>query len=157
MLVVVVVVFFFTDNQSLRQPKQVKKDYTILCHVGVPQRYINMAALGKVTWLILPVVISLPQRLSHACLSISTSTKCFMSLWSVLILPYCVRTYRGAPKNKKMPQNGQIARNRNSCPEVTEHLRDIPLLIRNSCNRPCSIHQRYKTTPLIKLVFYQFL
>ena len=29
---------------------------------------------GIVTWLILPVVICLSQRLSHACLSINTST-----------------------------------------------------------------------------------
>ena len=32
------------------------------------------AALTIVTWLILPVVICLSQRLSHACLSISTYT-----------------------------------------------------------------------------------
>ena len=35
---------------------------------------IHRSRRGIVTWLILPVVICLSQRLSHACLSISTST-----------------------------------------------------------------------------------
>jgi hypothetical protein len=40
---------------------------------GVPP-WLRAAALRIVTWLILPVVICLSQRLSHACLSISNYT-----------------------------------------------------------------------------------
>ena len=35
---------------------------------------LSVVLVSRVTWLILPVVICLSQRLSHACLSISTST-----------------------------------------------------------------------------------
>ena len=34
----------------------------------------NLLEMALVTWLILPVVICLPQRLSHACLSLSDYT-----------------------------------------------------------------------------------
>ena len=36
-----------------------------------PNIQIEFSVLGIVTWLILPVVICLSQRLSHACLSIN--------------------------------------------------------------------------------------
>ena len=40
--------------------------------IGFSQATLEIECFGKVTtWLILPVVICLSQRLSHACLSIS--------------------------------------------------------------------------------------
>ena len=42
--------------------------------VGFHRPALSGAQCGIVTWLILPVVICLSQRLSHACLSISTCT-----------------------------------------------------------------------------------
>ena len=58
--------------------------YTQMCHsfphpYCVPKRVLVALVLrvcvsrGRATWLILPVVIRLSQRLSHACLSINNS------------------------------------------------------------------------------------
>ena len=44
------------------------------CLVGAASGRGRLSALKIVTWLILPVVICLSQRLSHACLSISNHT-----------------------------------------------------------------------------------
>ena len=46
-------------------------NYSALALSGVSPAALQLAGVKIVTWLILPVVICLSQRLSHACLSIS--------------------------------------------------------------------------------------
>ena len=49
-------------------------DYSVFCVETLNMRYFlpRKDLLNIVTWLILPVVICLSQRLSHACLSINS-------------------------------------------------------------------------------------
>ena len=54
------------DRSGLRPPVRIS-----LCPASAGCRHGTAAAFKIVTWLILPVVICLSQRLSHACLSIS--------------------------------------------------------------------------------------
>jgi hypothetical protein len=57
-------VFVLTVMMNSRTRKRIIRDYRALQPSGVQGRKV-------VTWLILPVVICLSQRLSHACLSIN--------------------------------------------------------------------------------------
>jgi hypothetical protein len=54
----------------LKKWQRLKTPIIILCFPAKPQGSAGSNTI--VTWLILPVVICLSQRLSHACLSIST-------------------------------------------------------------------------------------
>ena len=71
-----------TANPSLAKPEFYRAHRPVdldlagstVTNSSVPQGTVGQPRRTIVTWLILPVVICLSQRLSHACLSISNYT-----------------------------------------------------------------------------------
>ena len=70
---IVVVVKYFNGTKDLNEKLKYEvltRDFNLISHLSVA---LYLFLIHIVTWLILPVVIRLSQRLSHACVSINNS------------------------------------------------------------------------------------